>query len=131
MALYYHDTSALVKLVVAETESAALRALMMGAVNVSSDLARTELVRAVRRVVPDRVPLAHDVLTALDLVTLSADVMDAAGRLEPDLLRSLDAVHIAAALTLGDELDAVVTYDDRMAEAATRQGVHVLTPGRR
>ncbi|GIG36328.1 type II toxin-antitoxin system VapC family toxin [Cellulomonas pakistanensis] len=130
MALYYYDTSALAKLVVAEAESAALRAVMLEAVNVSSDLARTELVRAVRRAVPDRVPLAHDVLTALDLVALTPEVMDAAGRLGPDALRSPDAVHVAAALTLGDELDALVTYDDRMAEAATRTGLHVLAPGR-
>jgi predicted nucleic acid-binding protein len=130
VALYYYDTSALAKLVVAEAESSALRALMVRSVNVSSDLARTELVRAVRRSAPGRVPLAHDVLAALDLVALTPEVLDAAGRLEPDALRSLDAVHVAAALTLGDELDGLVTYDDRMAHAATRLGVHVLAPGR-
>jgi predicted nucleic acid-binding protein len=68
------------------------------------------------------------VLDSLVLVTLSTSLFEQAGRLEPDLLRSLDALHLAAALDLGDDLDGVITYDDRLAEAAVALGVVVIAP---
>ena len=51
-----------------------------------------------------------------------------AGLLDPPTLRTLDAVHLAAALVLGDELDAIVTYDDRLAQAALANGIAVISP---
>lgn len=129
MAVYL-DTSALVKLVVAEPESDALRTwLVQQADPVTSDLARTELARAVRRVAPDLMPAARGVLDVLTILTLDAEIFEAAGRLDPAELRSLDAVHLASALSLGDDLTAVVTYDDRQAAAATAYGVSVIAPG--
>lgn len=129
MAVYL-DTSALVKLVVAEPESDALRTwLVQQADPVTSDLARTELARAVRRVAPDLMPAARGVLDVLTILTLDAEIFEAAGRLDPAELRSLDAVHLAGALSLGDDLTAVVTYDDRQAAAATAYGVSVIAPG--
>ena len=127
---YYLDTSALVKLVVAEPETAALRAWWreQGGTPVASDLVRTELMRAVRRAVPEAAVQAHAVLDALVLLQVSSRVLDVAGRLEPATLRSLDAIHLATALELGDELEGVVTYDDRLAEAAVAYGVSVVMP---
>jgi predicted nucleic acid-binding protein len=55
-------------------------------------------------------------------------VFEGAGRLEPSGLRSLDAIHLAAALDLGDDLEGLVTYDDRLAEAAVSNGVAVVAP---
>ncbi len=55
-------------------------------------------------------------------------MFDEAGRLDPTILRTLDAVHLDAALALGDDLDSVVTYDDRLAEAARLNGVQVTSP---
>lgn len=127
---FYFDTSALVKLVVAEPETAALRA-WVGASNrspVSSDLARTELLRAVRRTAPDRVVDARAVLDAVTLIEASTAVFEAAGRLEPMALRSLDALHVCTALDLGDDLEGVVTYDDRLAAAAISNGIPVVSP---
>ena len=128
---FYLDTSALVKLVVAERETPELHAWATRPrrVLVSSDLARTELVRAVRRVAPDLVLAAREVLDALALLRVGTAVFDAAARLDPDALRTLDAVHLAAALALGDDLEAVVTYDERLAEACRVNGVAVLAPG--
>ncbi len=82
---YYLDTSALVKLVVAEAETPALTAWLEAAdrTPVSSDLARTELIRAVRRVAPDRVVRARAVLDGLTLVEVSTAAFEEAGRLEP------------------------------------------------
>jgi uncharacterized protein len=59
---------------------------------------------------------------------VATSTFEAAGRLEPAALRTLDAVHIAAALDLGDDLVGMVTYDDRLAEAARSNGVPVVSP---
>ena len=127
---YYLDTSALVKLVVAEAETPALRAWLAesdrGAV--ACDLVRTELMRAVRRAAPDRVVLARQVLEGVTLTELTPAIFDAAGRLDPYIPRTLDAVHLAAALDLSDDLEGMVTYDDRLAAAARANGVAVTAP---
>jgi len=127
---WYVDTSALAKLVVAESETAALRAWLEEQDRdlVACDLARTELLRAVRRTAPDRVLQAREVLAAVTMVHVTSAVFENAGRLDPPGLRSLDAIHLAAALDLGDDLEGVITYDDRLANAAVSNGVAVLTP---
>jgi len=127
---HYLDTSALAKLVVAEPETAALRAWLSEVDRdlVACDLARTELLRAVRRVAPDRVLQARAVLDSITLIDLSASLFEQAGRLDPTTLRSLDAIHLAAALDLGDDLDGLVTYDDRLAEAARSNGIAAVAP---
>jgi hypothetical protein len=128
---HYLDTSALVKLVVAEEETPALRAWLAAAdrVPVSCDLARTELVRVVRRAAPDHLVQARAVLDSITLLEVTAPTFEEAGRLDPTLLRSLDAIHLAAALSLGDDLDTIVTYDDRLARAARANGVATSAPG--
>lgn len=127
---FYIDTSALVKLVVGEAETVALRSWLQEEDRdlVACDLARTELMRSVRRVVPDRALQARSVLDAITLVDVTAAVFEVAGRLDPVGLRSLDAVHLAAALDLGDDLEGLVTYDDRLADAAIANGVPVVSP---
>jgi len=130
---YYLDTSAAVKLVVAERDTAALTAWLADHDDevVSSDLLRTELLRATRRGAPHAMPRARAVLDSLTVLTVPTSTFERAADLDPDLLRSLDAVHLAAALELGDELDGLVTYDDRLADAARFHGITVIAPGRR
>jgi len=127
---FYIDTSALVKLVVAEPETAALRAWLDEADRelVACDLVRTELMRTVRRVEPERVLRAREVLDAVTLVEVTTAVFEEAGRLEPADLRSLDALHVAAALDLGDGLEGLVTYDDRLARAAKANAITAIGP---
>ena len=67
-------------------------------------------------------------MNPLTLIEVTPAVFEQAGRLDPPTLRSLDAIHLAAALDLGDDLDGLVTYDDRLAEAATLNGIAVTTP---
>lgn len=127
---HYLDTSALVKLVIAEDETPALEAWIAatdGAL-VACDLARTELLRAVRRVAEDRALRARTALASLTLTHVTSATFESAGRLEPSAVRSLDAIHLAATLELGDDLEGLVTYDDRMAEAAHSLGIAVHSP---
>lgn len=127
---HYVDTSALAKLVVAETETAALRAWIQ-AENpqlVTSDLARTELLRAVRRAAPDRAVLARAVLDSITLVSVRTVTFESAGQLDPATLKTLDALQVASALELGDELSGIVTYDDRLGGAARAHGIAVGAP---
>ena len=127
---FHVDTSALVRLLVAEAETEALISWLGQAdhIPVSCDLARTELTRAVRRAVPDRVVREREVLDSITLVEVTASTLDAAGRLDPITLRTLDAVHLIAALSLGDDLEGIVTYDERLGDAAGANGVAVTSP---
>lgn len=124
----YLDSSAIVKLVVDEPESAALRrALETTPIRASSGIARVEVVRAVRTKGRDVVESARVVLESIDLVVLDDELLDLAADLEGPL-RSLDAIHLAAALELGDELEAVVTYDGQLTRAAELLGLPVVAP---
>ena len=127
--MVYLDSSALVKLVVTEGESAALRRyLRTEPRRASCTLARVEVVRAVRLHGAAATRRARLLLRRLDLVQMDDELLDAAATLDAGILRSLDAIHLAAARTLGDELAAVVTFDDRMAAAADRLGLAVIAP---
>ena len=127
----YVDTSALVKLVVVEAESAALRSYFEDFAHdtlFAAALARTELVRSVARLGSiEIIETARLVLTKLDLVTLNLALLDAAATIGALELRTLDAIHLAAARTAPD-LRALVTYDNRLAQAAAAAGIAVVSP---
>jgi len=128
-AAVYLDSSALVKLVVAEPETPALqRYLAQHAVRFSCALARVEVVRAVRPHGPQAVARAGQVLCRIHLLQLDEMLLDAAADLDPEALRSLDAIHIAAARTVGASLEALVTYDARMTAAARAGRVPTAAP---
>lgn len=125
----YLDSSALVKLVVAEPESAVLRTyLRRRRPLVSSALARTEVHRAVLPAGPKVVRRAIEVLARIDLVRIGTPILETAGALEPLELRSLDALHLATALHLGEDLARFVVYDERLREAARAAGLPVVSP---
>lgn len=128
--LWYLDTSAVAKLVRPERETPALRRWLRGRWWIGSDLLRTELRRAATRAGGRAPARAERLLGALDLIRIGPDSFDAAGRLEPTSLRSLDALHVAAALALGPDLEGMVVYDERLAAAAHAAGVATVTPGR-
>jgi uncharacterized protein len=127
---YYFDTSALVKLVIDEGESAELRhwVAVSDTVPTTSDLSRTELLRAIKRFAPSQAVEGRWLLDGIEILSITAATFEAAGRLAPDTLRSLDAIHLAAALELGDDLEGIVTYDARLAEAARANGVVAIDP---
>jgi predicted nucleic acid-binding protein len=119
-----------VKLVVVEPESAALRRfLTRWPERTSATLLRTEAVRALRRSGHDgRVGAARRLLGAMRLVRIDEPLLDRAGDLDPRELRSLDAVHLATALAIGPDLGVLLTYDERLGDAARQQGLIVQSP---
>ncbi len=125
----YLDSSAIVKLAVAEKESSALRRyLRRRAPVVVSALARTEVARALLPLGPAAVQRGQDVLSRVELIRISDRILLDAGTLLPAQLRSLDAIHIATMRQLGGSLRRVVTYDSRMAEAASAMGMTTVAP---
>jgi len=99
------------------------------AVVMASDLVRTELLRAILLHAPDLIAQGHAVLDSIVLVALSRKVFEAAAVIGQPLLRSLDAIHLAAAIEVGgEELQGIVTYDARMAEASRSVGIGVVAP---
>lgn len=129
--MVYLDSSALVKLVIAEEGSAALRRyLRQQPDRASCALARVEILRALRPHGPAALTRARRLLQRVHLVQLDDELLEAAAALDAGVPRSLDAIHLAAAQVLGDELTAVVTYDRRMAAAAALLGLTVDAPRR-
>ena len=128
----YFDTSAIVKLVVIEPESDALvQALASWPDRVSSSVARVEVHRALRRLGESRAAYARAdaVLAALVLVRADEPVLAQAALFKDPQLRALDAIHLATAVTLGDDPDVFITYDARLARAAARLRLRVVHPG--
>lgn len=124
----YLDSSAIVKLAVDETSSAALRRYLRRRSLLSSALARTEVLRALRGEGDEAIARGRRVLADIDLVRINDRVLEAAATLGPPELRSLDAIHLATAQRLGADLATLVTYDDRLADAARQLGCRVASP---
>jgi predicted nucleic acid-binding protein len=131
VSLIYLDASALVKLVVTEPESGALLTFLRSRPDrLSSTLSLTEVPRALRRAnfggaVRRR---AQRLLARLALVDVDRRILSTAVALEPPGLRTLDAIHLATALVVREDLDGLVTYDRRLAAAAERFDLEVLAP---
>ena len=125
----YVDSSAIVKLAVAEPESTALRQyLSRRRPLVSSTLAQTEVARALMPSGPEAVARGEFVLRRIQLLRVNDRVLTEAGQITPTELRSLDAIHLASARQLGASVRQIVTYDERMAEAAKACGWAVSSP---
>lgn len=130
--MIYLDTSALAKLIVVEDESAALAGWLDNRPDellATSVLGRVELLRAARRRGPEAVARALSLLAELALVPVAAEVLDGAWILDPPSVRSLDAVHLASASSLGPELTALVAYDERLLTGARALGMVAVAPG--
>lgn len=125
----YLDASAAVKLVFDETESIALRQYVGPSPHfTSSALVRAELMRATKRLDARHIGRAHALLTSMSLREIDDEILDRAAEISPLIVRTLDAIHLATATLLGPDLEAVVTYDRRMIEAARLYGLPVVSP---
>jgi predicted nucleic acid-binding protein len=132
VAALYVDTSALVKLIVSESETGPLRVQLASRSLTSSELTVAELLRAVRRHAVDPTgrleELALDSLSLIALHPVNHTLLMRAALMEPRGLRTLDAIHLATALELKPGLEAFVTYDRRLAGAARGAGLQVVAP---
>jgi uncharacterized protein len=124
----YIDTSAFVKLCWREQESDALRAHLSGRPLISSVVLHVEAVRAALRRTPSDVAIAQQRLRKVSRLDIAGATISLAATILPPEVRSLDAVHLAAATLLDVDLDELVTYDDRMRQAAIAQGLTVSSP---
>lgn len=131
--MIYLDTAALVKLLRPEPESDALAdwlAERPGVLLVTSVLAEVELPRALRRTTPDLLSQVPDLLARLARREIDEPVRRAAAGYADSALRSLDAIHLATAMSLaGRDLTAFVTYDRRLLGAAAAANLPVAAPG--
>lgn len=128
MAIYL-DSSALVKLAWLEPESSALRRhLVRRRPRLSSALARTEVVRALHLGGERAQAAGRRALMRVDLLRVNDRVLNLAATLLPPELRTLDAIHLATAEQVREELTELITYDTRMAEAARQLGHRVTAP---
>lgn len=131
--MIYLDSSALLKLVFEEDESARLEAWIEARADdgfVSSELAKVEVLRSCRRIDAVALPAARALLSGIDLVPISRSVVDGAAELDGGQLRSLDAIHLSSVLSLGRDVVAMVAYDRRLLDAASGLGLVVEMPGR-
>ncbi len=126
--MIYVDTSALAKLVLSEAQSASMREIAVDSM-VTSALTTTELRRTVRRYAPHLAVAAESVLAGVMTLAVDAEVLRAASTVDPLTLRSLDAIHLASAMSVRDALDVFVAYDERLLDAARLAGIPTASPG--
>jgi predicted nucleic acid-binding protein len=127
---YVLDSSALVKLIVNEQHSKNLISWVDGCKQdlFISELARTEVSRAIARVDPNLIKQFNAIVTRFGVIRVSTQVLTIAAVLSPTTLRTLDAIHLASCVILGDDLTGFVTYDNAQASAATHNKIEVITP---
>ena len=127
-AVSYVDASALVKLVIAEAETGGMERWFAESERLlTSVIGIIETRRAVGRRRHDSARLAY-VIRSVEVIALGERIAEQAAAIAPSSVRTLDAIHLATALSLDQDLDAFLTYDDRMAEAARALGIPVVVP---
>ncbi len=129
--MIYLDTTALVKLLFDEPESVALAnwlTLKTTVAKVTSDISLVEVMRTCRRIDEPLVEGARRLLDGIDLVPLNHTIIQQAAALTSHELRSLDAIHLASALSLRDDITDFVAYDPRLCSAAAKVGLPIVSP---
>lgn len=128
--MIYVDSSALVKLVLPEAESSSMIEFAAKFDTlVTSAIGAIEFRRAVKRHYAQQMWAVERVLAEMTILELSHEVRRTAELLEPTILRTLDAIHLASALVIREELEAFVAYDERLLEAARLAGIPTASPG--
>jgi hypothetical protein len=127
----YLDSSALVKLVIAEPESQALAQWLAERADlplVSSALHRSEVPRAIWRADPSGLPRSLRQMRGVQKVNVTTAILDSSAAIPPQTLRAADAIHLASALGIRRDLTAFVAYDKRLLAAARDAGLPTASP---
>lgn len=127
--MWYIDSSAILKLIKPEKESAALIKKLPSAL-IASRISRVEVTRTIIRYEPDLLDSTYDVLADIQMVPVEDSIITIAENLPQFInLRSLDSLHIASALAIKNVLKGIITYDKEMVIAANALGFKTLSPG--
>jgi uncharacterized protein len=129
--LIYLDTSAFIKLVKHEAESTAMSEYLRKSteqVLASSQLLAVEARRSILRGAPKQLPRVDLMLDRVVQIAISGAVIEAASQLPDPMLRSLDAIHLATALLIREDIDVLLSYDERLVAAATAHGIQTAGP---
>ncbi len=126
----YLDASAIVKLVVRESETDALMGYVSETELITSEIATIEVPRAAHLKTGAEMVMGHaeELLLRFYIVALDDALLKSAARTRPPELRTLDAIHLASAIRIRDHIDAVVAYDHRLERAAKHSGLRVAAP---
>lgn len=126
---WYVDSSAILKLIFTEKETAELDKVMSNEM-VTSTLTRVEVKRAVSRINPQMLTVANDVLEQIQYTELDSHTLHLAEAFTPDItLRTLDAIQFASVLRISDAVMGIISYDKQMVTNARNMGIKVLSPG--
>lgn len=126
---WYIDSSAILKLIFTEKETAELDKVMSSKM-VTSTLTRVEVKRAVGRINAEKLVVANEVLEQIQFTELDSQTLQLAEAFTPDItLRTLDAIHVASVLRITDAVKGIITYDKQMVTNAKNMGLKVLSPG--
>ena len=126
---WYIDSSAILKLIFTEKETAELDKVMSNKM-VTSTLTRVEVKRAVGRINAEKLVVANEVLEQIQFTELDSQTLQLAEAFTPDItLRTLDAIHVASVLRITDAVKGIITYDKQMVTSAKNMGLKVLSPG--
>ena len=127
--MWYIDSSAIIKLIKVEKESAALVKKLPRSI-ITSRIARVEVARTIAQHEPDLLDLAYDVLSDIQMIAVEDSIISIAENLPVfTQLRSLDAIHVASATAMKSIVQGIITYDKQMGEAASALGFAVSSPG--
>lgn len=126
---WYIDSSAILKLILDESERKAL-VKFLKAPSVTSRISRVEVKRTVNRLAPEHLELAYSELEKLDYFPISTSVLNVAESFDQSItLRTLDAIQVATALYLGESIEGLISYDAQMLKNAKKLGLKVISPG--
>lgn len=129
MSRYYVDSSAILSQIFSEKNSIALKRFVTSR-PVTSDISRVEVMRRTLLLNPELVEFAEDHLADFDFVSPSREILFVAEHFPRDIsLKALDAIHVATAIAVSEQLDGIITYDKQMATAATKLGIPTYAPG--
>ena len=126
---WYLDSSAILKLLIAEKESAALTGFINFTIK-SSVLTRVEIIRTLHKIAPEKTTDAKVILAGIDVTPLNSTVLNIAENFNSSItLRSLDAIHMATVLFLEKTVEGLITYDKQMIANAKLLGIKTISPG--
>lgn len=127
--MWYMDSSAIIKLIKLEKESAALIRKLPPSL-ITSRISRVEVARTIAKHEPDLLDAAYDILADIQMIPVEDSIITIAENLPQHIdLRSLESLHIASAMAIRNALKGIISYDKEMVRAGISLGFKTMSPG--